>query len=585
MHFTFNFSALSIAVIFILSAIIFLGWLIFRRAQSGPGSQALNFGKSKAHALMEVKTGVKFDDIAGIEEAKKELYEILDFLKNPQKYTRLGAKIPKGVLLKGPPGTGKTLLAKAIAGEAGVPFFSISGSEFVEMFVGVGAARVRDLFEQAKANAPCIIFIDEIDAIGHQRGSGLGGGNDEREQTLNQLLTEMGGFDANEGVIVLAATNRADILDQALLRPGRFDRTISIQYPKTDEREMILRVHSKGVSLDSETSLRKVAEITSGFSGAELSAVANEAKILAASQGKESINFSSLESSVNKVRRVRKEKVIVENNEDKWRIAIHECGHLAANFILPCLEKVESISIFNPYQPDWFYSSELRLPQVTCYETAKGTLVMLLSGRASEEFFFREVSSISENDIAIATALTYKMFSSWGMNKQLGLVNNRLINEVAAINSVRNLIGLDQEINTEIKNFLEETYILAQKNIESNASSIVEWASELFDKESLGYKEINNFRAKVKFKLDIQLTTALDGKKYGLSEETLLEDENKMKEIGANTNDHVIRRISALKRRKEIVELQLANLGLNAPSSLIMEKENIEDELSKIQDK
>ena len=310
-------------------------FFLLRRAQSGPGSQAMNFGKSKARVQMEPKTQVTFSDVAGIEQAKLELTEVVDFLKNADRFTAIGAKIPKGVLLVGPPGTGKTLLAKAVAGEAGVPFFSISGSEFVEMFVGVGASRVRDLFEQAKANAPCIVFIDEIDAVGRQRGAGLGGGNDEREQTLNQLLTEMDGFEGNTGIIIIAATNRPDVLDSALMRPGRFDRQVVVDRPDYSGRQEILNVHARGKTLAKDVDLNKIARRTPGFTGADLANLLNEAAILAARRSLTEISMDEVNDAIDRVMAGPEKKNRVMSEKRKELVAYHEAGHALVGALMP----------------------------------------------------------------------------------------------------------------------------------------------------------------------------------------------------------------------------------------------------------
>ena len=339
-------------------------FFLLRRAQSGPGSQAMNFGKSKARVQMEPKTQVTFGDVAGIEQAKLELTEVVDFLKNADRFTAIGAKIPKGVLLVGPPGTGKTLLAKAVAGEAGVPFFSISGSEFVEMFVGVGASRVRDLFEQAKTNAPCIVFIDEIDAVGRQRGAGLGGGNDEREQTLNQLLTEMDGFEGNTGIILIAATNRPDVLDAALLRPGRFDRQVVVDRPDYSGRTEILNVHSRGKTLSKDVDLDKIARRTPGFTGADLANLLNEAAILAARRNLTEISMDEVNDAIDRVLAGPEKKNRVMSEKRKELVAYHEAGHALVGALMPDYDPVQKISIIPRGQAGgltWFTPSEDRM--------------------------------------------------------------------------------------------------------------------------------------------------------------------------------------------------------------------------------
>ena len=358
----FWFRALS-SLLFPILLLVGLFFLL-RRAQSGPGSQAMNFGKSKARVQMEPKTQVTFGDVAGIEQAKLELTEVVDFLKNADRFTAIGAKIPKGVLLVGPPGTGKTLLAKAVAGEAGVPFFSISGSEFVEMFVGVGASRVRDLFEQAKANAPCIVFIDEIDAVGRQRGAGLGGGNDEREQTLNQLLTEMDGFEGNTGIIIIAATNRPDVLDSALMRPGRFDRQVVVDRPDYAGRQEILNVHARGKTLAKDVDLNKVARRTPGFTGADLANLLNEAAILAARRSLTEISMDEVNDAIDRVMAGPEKKNRVMSEKRKELVAYHEAGHALVGALMPDYDPVQKISIIPRGRAGgltWFTPSEDRM--------------------------------------------------------------------------------------------------------------------------------------------------------------------------------------------------------------------------------
>jgi cell division protease FtsH len=367
-------------------------FFLLRRAQSGPGSQAMNFGKSKARVQMEPQTQVTFGDVAGIEQAKLELSEVVDFLKNADRFTAVGAKIPKGVLLVGPPGTGKTLLAKAVAGEAGVPFFSISGSEFVEMFVGVGASRVRDLFEQAKANAPCIVFIDEIDAVGRQRGAGLGGGNDEREQTLNQLLTEMDGFEGNIGIIIIAATNRPDVLDAALMRPGRFDRQVVVDRPDYAGRLEILRVHARGKTLAKDVDLEKIARRTPGFTGADLSNLLNEAAILAARRNLTEISMDEVNDAIDRVLAGPEKKDRVMSEKRKTLVAFHEAGHALVGALMPDYDPVQKISIIPRGRAGgltWFMPSEDRMDSgLFSRSYLQNQMAVALGGRLAEEIVF-----------------------------------------------------------------------------------------------------------------------------------------------------------------------------------------------------
>ena len=401
--------------------IVLIGvWIFFMRQMQSGGGKAMSFGKSRARLLSDQQEKVTFEDVAGIDEAKEELGEIVDFLRDPKKFTRLGGRIPKGVLLMGPPGTGKTLLARAIAGEAGVPFFSISGSDFVEMFVGVGASRVRDLFVQGKKNAPCIIFIDEIDAVGRHRGAGLGGGHDEREQTLNQLLVEMDGFESNEGVILISATNRPDVLDPALLRPGRFDRQVVVSLPDIKGREKILRVHMKRTPIASDVDPVVLAKGTPGFSGADLENLVNEAALLAAKRNKERLDMMDFEDSKDKVYMglERKSKVIKE--EDRLTTAYHEGGHALVARFIPGTDAVNKITIiprgraagvtwFLPEERDFRYKDQL-----------EAELAIAFGGRVAEEIVFKRISTGASNDIKKATELAQQMIRSWGMSETLG---------------------------------------------------------------------------------------------------------------------------------------------------------------------
>src|SRR6266550_2039694 len=404
--------------------LLFIGvWIFFMRQMQGGGAKALSFGKARARLISEKQNKVTFQDVAGVDEAKEELREIIDFLKDPQKFQKLGGKIPKGVLLVGPPGTGKTLLAKAIAGEANVPFFSISGSDFVEMFVGVGASRVRDLFEQGKKHAPCIIFMDEIDAVGRHRGAGLGGGHDEREQTLNQLLVEMDGFETNEGVILIAATNRPDVLDPALLRPGRFDRQITVNLPDVKGREEILRVHSKKVKLAEGVDLAVVARGTPGYSGAELANVINEAALLAARRNLKGITLSELEEARDKVRWGKERRSLALSEKEKTNTAYHEAGHALLLELLEHTEPLHKVTII-PRGPS--LGSTMWLPEEDKYNMRKKELVdslcVTMGGRVAEEIIFGDVTSGARGDIKQATAMARKMVCEWGMSERMGMV-------------------------------------------------------------------------------------------------------------------------------------------------------------------
>jgi cell division protease FtsH len=403
-------------------------FLLLRRAQSGPGSQAMNFGKSRARVQMEPQTQVTFGDVAGIEQAKLELAEVVDFLKNADRFTAVGAKIPKGVLLVGPPGTGKTLLARAVAGEAGVPFFSISGSEFVEMFVGVGASRVRDLFEQAKANAPCIVFIDEIDAVGRQRGAGLGGGNDEREQTLNQLLTEMDGFEGNTGIIVIAATNRPDVLDSALLRPGRFDRQVVVDRPDYAGRKEILKVHARGKTLSKDVDLDKIARRTPGFTGADLSNLLNEAAILAARRNLTEISMDEVNDAIDRVLAGPEKKNRVMSEKRKTLVAYHEAGHALVGALMPDYDPVQKISIIPRGRAGgltWFTPSEERMEAgLFSRSYLQNQMAVSLGGRIAEEIVFgeEEVTTGAANDLQQVARVARQMVARFGMSDRLGPV-------------------------------------------------------------------------------------------------------------------------------------------------------------------
>ncbi|MDX2255717.1 MAG: ATP-dependent zinc metalloprotease FtsH [Pseudanabaenaceae cyanobacterium bins.39] len=409
----------------ILPVLLLVGlFFLLRRAQAGPGNQAMNFGKSRARVQMEPQTQVTFTDVAGIEQAKFELTEVVDFLKNPDRFTAVGAKIPKGVLLVGPPGTGKTLLARAVAGEAGVPFFSISGSEFVEMFVGVGASRVRDLFEQAKSNAPCIVFIDEIDAVGRQRGAGLGGGNDEREQTLNQLLTEMDGFEGNTGIIIVAATNRPDVLDAALLRPGRFDRQVVVDRPDFAGRLEILGVHARGKTLSKDVDLEKIARRTPGFTGADLSNLLNEAAILAARRNLTEISMDEINDAVDRVLVGPEKKDRVMSEKRKELVAYHEAGHALVGALMPDYDAIQKVTIIPRGRAGgltWFLPTEERM-QSRAY--LQNQMAVALGGRIAEEIVFgeEEVTTGASSDLQQVAAIARQMVMRFGMSEKLGPV-------------------------------------------------------------------------------------------------------------------------------------------------------------------
>src|ERR1700719_379989 len=432
-------------------------WYMLRQTQSG-NNQAISFGRSRARLLSGDKPAVTFNDVAGVEEAKQELTEIVEFLKFPEKFTALGARIPKGVLMVGPPGTGKTLLSKAVAGEAGVPFFSISGSEFVEMFVGVGASRVRDLFDQAKKNSPCIVFVDEIDAVGRQRGAGLGGGHDEREQTLNQLLVEMDGFDTNTHVIIIAATNRPDVLDPALLRPGRFDRHVTLDRPDIRGRRSILDVHARNKPLDSTVDLDVLARQTPGFSGADLANLLNEAAILAARANKKTIGMEELEEAIARVIAGPERKSRRISDHEKEVIAYHETGHALVMKALPHADPVHKVSIISRGMAlGW----TLSLPEEDKYLISKDELMDqiagIMGGRVAEELVFGDVTSGAENDIQKATQMARRMVTQWGMSDKLGNV---------AMGHREELVFLGRDLG-EQRNYSEEVAAIIDEEIRS----------------------------------------------------------------------------------------------------------------------
>jgi cell division protease FtsH len=476
--------------------LVFL-WVFFMRQMQSGGNKALSFGRSKAKLVSEKGNKVTFADVAGIEEAKEEVQEIIEFLKDPQKFQKLGGKIPKGVMLVGPPGAGKTLLAKAIAGEAGVPFFSISGSDFVEMFVGVGASRVRDLFEQAKKNSPAIIFIDEIDAVGRHRGAGLGGGHDEREQTLNQLLVELDGFAQNEGIIIIAATNRPDVLDPALLRPGRFDRQVVVPQPDVKGRLEIINVHSKEVPLDEDVNLETLARGTPGFSGADLANLINEAALLAAKQSKAKVEMIDFESAKDKVMMGKERKSMIITEEEKNNTAHHEAGHALVAKLTPGTDPLHKVSIIPrgmalgvtqqlPIDDRYTYSKEFIL----------NTLAVLMGGRAAEEICLGHITTGAGNDLQRATDMARKMVCEWGMSEKLGpltfgkreeqiflgkeLTRHKDYSEKTA-----------EEIDDEIRTIVADRYDYAKQLLLDNKPILIKLAEGLLERETLNSAEIN----------------------------------------------------------------------------------------------
>jgi cell division protease FtsH len=481
-------------------------FFLLRRAQNGPGSQAMNFGKSKARVQMEPQTQVTFGDVAGIEGAKLELAEVVDFLKNADRFTAIGAKIPKGVLLVGPPGTGKTLLARAVAGEAGVPFFSISGSEFVEMFVGVGASRVRDLFEQAKANAPCIVFIDEIDAVGRQRGAGLGGGNDEREQTLNQLLTEMDGFEGNTGIIIIAATNRPDVLDAALLRPGRFDRQVVVDRPDYAGRKEILNVHARGKTLARDVDLDKIARRTPGFTGADLANLLNEAAILAARRNLTEISMDEVNDAIDRVLAGPEKKNRVMSEKRKTLVAYHEAGHALVGALMPDYDPVQKISIIPRGRAGgltWFTPSEDRMESgLYSRSYLQNQMAVALGGRLAEEIVFgeEEVTTGASNDLQQVARVARQMVTRFGMSDRLGPValgrqngNVFLGRDIASDRDFSDETAA--AIDEEVRNLVEQAYRRAKEVLINNRVILDRLAQMLVEKETVDAEELQNVLA------------------------------------------------------------------------------------------
>jgi cell division protease FtsH len=478
--------------------ILFIGlWFFLMRQMQVGGNKALSFGRSRARMLTEDRKKVTFSDVAGIDEAKEEVVEIIEFLKDPHKFQKLGGRIPKGVLIVGPPGTGKTLLAKAIAGEAGVPFFSISGSDFVEMFVGVGASRVRDLFEQGKKHAPCIIFIDEIDAVGRLRGAGLGGGHDEREQTLNQLLVEMDGFDTTEGVILIAATNRPDVLDPALLRPGRFDRQITVNRPDVRGRTEILKVHTKKVPLSKDVELEIISRGTPGFSGADLENLVNEAALLAARLNKTTVELKDFEFAKDKVLMGVERKSMVLTDEEKRTTAYHEAGHALMARLLPGTDPVHKVTIIPRGRA---LGLTMQLPTDDRHSYSKeflyNNLAILMGGRVAEELVFNQITTGAGNDIERATDLARKMVCEWGMSDELGPLTFGkkdeeifLGREIATRRDYSEEIAL--KIDSEVKRLVTENYERTKRMLMKNMAALKGLAEALLEKEVLDAPEID----------------------------------------------------------------------------------------------
>lgn len=496
---------LAAILINLLPMLLFIGiWIFFMRQMQGKGGGgAMGFGKSRARMLSETQGRVTFEDVAGIEEAKSELEEVVEFLKDPQKFQRLGGKIPKGALLVGQPGTGKTLVARAVAGEANVPFFTISGSDFVEMFVGVGASRVRDMFEQGKKNAPCIIFIDEIDAVGRHRGAGLGGGNDEREQTLNQLLVEMDGFESNEGVIILAATNRPDVLDPALLRPGRFDRQIVVPLPDVKGREKILTVHMKKVPLANNVDAAVIARGTPGFSGADLANLVNEAALLAARKNKRVVGMEDFESAKDKVLMGSERKSMVMTEEEKKLTAYHEAGHAIVALHEPASDPIHKATIVPRGRA---LGVVMRLPEgdrlSLALEKIKADLSVAMGGRVAEELIFGEekVTTGASSDIQMATNMARKMVTEWGMSEKLGPLHYGSDQEEVFLgHSVAQSKNISDDtagiIDSEIRQIVEAAYERATKILKDNMDELHTLAKALLEYELLSGSEIKDLLA------------------------------------------------------------------------------------------
>jgi len=477
--------------------IIFIAfWMFLMRQMQSGGNKALSFGKSRAKLSTSQQKKVTFKDVAGIEEAKEELQEIVEFLMEPQKFQKLGGKIPKGVLLMGPPGTGKTLLARAIAGEADVPFFTISGSDFVEMFVGVGASRVRDLFEQGKKNAPCIIFIDEIDAVGRHRGAGLGGGHDEREQTLNQLLVEMDGFESNEGVILIAATNRPDVLDPALLRPGRFDRQVTVALPDIKGREGILKVHTRQIPVDESVDISVIARGTPGFSGAQLANLVNEAALIAARRNQKSVTMPAFEEAKDKVMMGKERKSVIMNEKEKRTTAYHEAGHAISALLLPDSDPLHKVTIIPRGRA---LGLTMQLPEEDQYNYSQDymntMITILLSGRIAEKLILESVTTGASNDLERATDLARRMVCEWGMSPELGpLTFGKKEEQIFIGREIAQHQDFSEDtarkIDKEVKRIVSEAYTRAEELLNENREGLINLAEALLEYETLSNEEI-----------------------------------------------------------------------------------------------
>ncbi|MFC0472903.1 ATP-dependent zinc metalloprotease FtsH [Halalkalibacter kiskunsagensis] len=536
---TFFTSIIPFVIIFILF------FFLLSQAQGG-GGRVMNFGKSKAKLVSDDKKKAKFNDVAGADEEKQELVEVVEFLKDPRKFSAIGARIPKGVLLVGPPGTGKTLLARAVAGEAGVPFFSISGSDFVEMFVGVGASRVRDLFENAKKNAPCIIFIDEIDAVGRQRGAGLGGGHDEREQTLNQLLVEMDGFSANEGIIIIAATNRADILDPALLRPGRFDRQIQVNRPDVNGREDVLKVHARNKPLDDDVNLRAIAERTPGFSGADLENLLNEAALIAARNNKVKVNMIHVEEAIDRVIAGPAKKSRVISPKEKNIVAWHEAGHTVVGVKLESADMVHKVTIV-PRGMAGGYA--VMLPKEDRYFMTKPELldkiIGLLGGRVAEEVQFGEVSTGAHNDFQRATAIARKMVTEYGMSEKLGPMQFGSGDSGGQVFLGRDIQNeqnysdaIAHEIDLEVQRIIKECYARCKSILTENKASLDLVAETLLKLETLDAEQIQSLINEGKLPDNHHTNKYMDGRDEPVADSDMKVTINSKKDDEKDSDDN-----------------------------------------------
>jgi cell division protease FtsH len=582
--------------VYILTAVVLVAALIFYfflRQSREAKKRVFDFGESKARLRTGLGQRVTFKDVAGVEEAKAEVTEIVEFLRDPKRFQTLGGRIPKGVLLVGLPGTGKTLLARAIAGEADVPFFSISGSDFVEMFVGVGASRVRDMFARANKSAPCLIFIDEIDAMGRHRRSGTGSGQDEHEQTLNALLVEMDGFGTQDGVIIIAATNRLDVLDPALLRPGRFDRKVVVHPPDTKGRLKIINLYTKKIRVDDKVDFQALAKSTTGFTGADLEAMFNEAALIAARIGRKGIQMEDFEVARNKVLHGVGHRINLEKPEDKWRIALHEIAHLSTSFSFSSIQPINYISLHMPFKPEWFVVSDgLNVDSfqaIVGVEAAEGTLSVLLAGRAAEMFFLGDTSSLSASDTAIATALAYQMLTRWGMNEAVGLTNNTLTKGSAneSAGAYNYLIGTSKIIDREMKKVLALAYQRSFDHVKANCQQIADWAARLYESESLGAVWIETAEASVRFK------ATMKGKLSEQSIETGGDHENLSNSLGVSgvrKESSILReassidaKLSILRRTRDVLDLQATTLGLNTPPHIITQLQDVKAEIVKLE--